>query len=183
MQLLYDSSRMGYGLLVNALTVAVNQAGITLGFGVEITVGWEGKEHHLLGSVDAAGGGCPYDSAHLPLVLHVMSSYFPDAMWRGVSLSPEMQALQVGLVDVTATCWMCHECGLVLLPCVLEQVVVAKVKKSREDRNDAMVAWLNEILWVRCRSAGFCGSCSHGCDGLFGSGSRTPIGVLHKCCR
>ena len=33
--------------------------------------------------------------------------------------------------------------------CVLEQVAVAKVKKSREDRNDAMVAWLNEILWVR----------------------------------
>lgn len=67
--------------------------GLSVSFGVEITVGWLKKEHHLLG-------------------------YFPDDVWAG-SLSRDMKALQKAC---------------------------AKVKSSRENRNNMMVKWLNERL-------------------------------------
>ncbi|EGD79625.1 hypothetical protein PTSG_10473 [Salpingoeca rosetta] len=73
---------------------AAKKAGVGVGFGVEITVEWEKKEHHLLG-------------------------YFPDSAWSARQLSPEMVTLQ-------------REC--------------AKVKTSRETRNNNMVSFLNTLL-------------------------------------
>lgn len=70
------------------------QAKVHLGFGVEITVGWDKKEHHLLG-------------------------YFPGSVWSGQAFSAPMRALQTAC---------------------------AKVKESRENRNTAMVKWINSVL-------------------------------------
>jgi len=72
--------------------------GVQVGFGVEITVLWLKKEHHLLG-------------------------YFPDSIWNNAkasnALSTEMATLQVAC---------------------------AKVKSSRETRNNLLVKWLNDVL-------------------------------------
>lgn len=53
----------------HALQATAKQHDVNLGFGVEITVDWAKKEHHLLG-------------------------YFPDSAWKGKTLSPAMVALQ-----------------------------------------------------------------------------------------
>eukprot|EP01147_Barroeca_monosierra_P007283 gene7283-7668_t len=76
------------------IQAAARKAGVEVGFGVEITVDWEKKEHHLLG-------------------------YFPDYVWSGSKLTPAMLRLQTA---------------------------VAKVKVSRENRNNKMVAFLNDVL-------------------------------------
>lgn len=108
------------------------QVGVHVGFGVEITVSWNKKEHHLLG-------------------------YFPSSSWKNDELSPELQVLQV------CAQWWClgrgqeSVCMLGLFPptdawlpaarcCV--QLACARVKESRERRNQAMVAFLNELLQV-----------------------------------
>eukprot|EP00730_Choanoeca_flexa_P001379 TRINITY_DN10609_c0_g1_i4.p1 TRINITY_DN10609_c0_g1~~TRINITY_DN10609_c0_g1_i4.p1 ORF type:complete len:410 (+),score=65.74 TRINITY_DN10609_c0_g1_i4:165-1394(+) len=51
------------------------QAGVDVSFGVEITVLWAKKEHHLLG-------------------------YFPDTAWAGTQLSPPMVQLQKAVAEV-----------------------------------------------------------------------------------
>lgn len=70
------------------------RVGVAVGFGVEITVDFSKKEHHLLG-------------------------YFPDSVWAGAELLPAMVALQKAC---------------------------AEVKASRENRNEMMVRFLNEVL-------------------------------------
>jgi len=76
------------------IQAAARKAGVDVSFGVEITVDWDKKEHHLLG-------------------------YFPDVEWQRSELSPAMTTLQAE---------------------------VAKVKDSRENRNQQMVSYLNELL-------------------------------------
>eukprot|EP00053_Salpingoeca_punica_P018168 m.177123 g.177123 ORF g.177123 m.177123 type:complete len:424 (-) comp17374_c1_seq1:355-1626(-) len=61
-----------------ALQDYARQAGVRVGFGVEITVSWEEKEHHLLG-------------------------YFPDAVWADTSLSPAMVKLQAACAEVKSS--------------------------------------------------------------------------------
>lgn len=72
--------------------------GVTVGFGVEITVLWLKKEHHLLG-------------------------YFPDSVWNIAKSS-----------------------GALSPPMTVLQLACAKVKSSRETRNNLLVNWLNEVL-------------------------------------
>ena len=79
---------------VHEIQAAARAGGVKVGFGVEITVSWVKKEHHLLG-------------------------YFPDSSWESSQLSAPMLHLQ-------------REC--------------AKVKSSRETRNEKMVDWLNKEL-------------------------------------
>lgn len=83
-----DLSRVG------TLKDKARALGLQVGFGVEITVLWLKKEHHLLG-------------------------YFPDSAWDGPTLSKPMKELQTAC---------------------------AVVKSSRENRNNGLVAYLNELL-------------------------------------
>lgn len=54
----------------NQILTVADAAGIAVGFGVEITVGWAKKEHHLLG-------------------------YFPTHLFRAPELTPALTHLQV----------------------------------------------------------------------------------------
>ena len=72
--------------------------GVTVGFGVEITVEWAKKEHHLLG-------------------------YLPDSAWAKAHAAG---AMPPALLALKAAC--------------------AKVKSSRENRNQQLVEWLNAVL-------------------------------------
>lgn len=57
-------------LPLNQILTVADAAGIAVGFGVEITVGWAKKEHHLLG-------------------------YFPTHLFRAPELTPALTHLQV----------------------------------------------------------------------------------------
>jgi len=63
---------------VRELQKAASSYGISLGFGVEITVGWLNKEHHLLG-------------------------YFPDKAWEGQKMAPPMKSLQHACAQVKSS--------------------------------------------------------------------------------
>ena len=114
-----------------------------------IQVDWDKKEHHLLG-------------------------YFPDSEWKRSALSPQMLALQKACAQVcnlimlysdnnneAVCCFLSFTCfsafHIVLSPNLSLNLLfttlnnstspkLQKVKHSRENRNNMLVEYLNEVL-------------------------------------